>query len=122
MQTIINTPKEPETLIPKNVQTPVSVSWGLFFIFLIVTIIYYFLSQPELPIYYTVGTKSDQLAPKIFLFLFPFISLIMNLIHFFIFRILQKYSALLLKLFVGTTITLQVLLGFALLRIIFITM
>ncbi len=121
MQTVINTQKETLVIIPKNVQAPITASWILFFLFLVVTIIYYFLAQPELPIFYTVATRQDQLAPKLFLFIFPAVSLSMNIIHFFILRALQKYSAILLKLFVGTTIGLQILLGFALLRILLIT-
>lgn len=108
--------------ITKTVQAPTSVSWILFFLFLVTTIIYYFLAQPELPLFYTVATKQDQLAPKLFLFIFPAVSLSMNVLHFFIFRALQRYSAILLKLFVGTTIGLQILLGFALFRIILITL
>lgn len=122
MQTISNSLKEHDTVIPKSVQAPITASWILFFLFLVTTSIYYFLAQPELPLFYTVATKQDQLAPKLFLFIFPAVSLLMNSLHFFILRILQKYSAILLKLFVGTTIGLQILLGFALFRIILITM
>lgn len=121
MQTIINTQKETLTVIPNNVRAPITASWILFFLFLVITIIYYFFSQPELPIFYTVATKQDQLAPKLFLFIFPIVSLSINSIHFFILKILQKYSAILLRLFAGTTIGLQILLGFALLRILLIT-
>ncbi len=121
MQTIISTQKEQNTIIPKEIQTPITVSWILFFLSLVTTIIFYFLAQPELPLFYTVATKQDQLAPKLLLFIFPTVSLFINVLHFFIFRILQKYSAILLKLFVGTTIGLQILLGFALFRIILIT-
>ena len=121
MPTIINIQKDSAKLIPKSVQTPISVSWILSLLFLLVTIIYYFLSQPELPLFYSVATKQEQLAPKILLFLFPTLSFAINIVHFFILKTLQKFSAVLLRLFVGTTVTLQVLLGFALVRIILIT-
>lgn len=121
MQTVISTQKEPVKVIPKSVQTPITASWIMFLLFLLISIIYFFLSQPELPIFYSVATKQDQLAPKMFLFLLPGISLMINIIHFFILKSLQKFSVVLLKLFVGTTITLQVLIGFALIRIILIT-
>ncbi|GIK84000.1 MAG: hypothetical protein BroJett025_06220 [Patescibacteria group bacterium] len=122
MQTTNNTQKEQTTAIPKSVRTPITVSWVLFLVFLLVSIIYYFLAQDELPLFYTVATKQDQLAPKLFLFIFPLVSLLMNIVHFFIFKSLHKFSAILLRLFIGTTIALQILLGFALFRIIFITM
>lgn len=121
MQTIINTHKEKIKVIPKSVRTPITTSWILFLVFLVISIIYFFLSQPEIPFFYTLANKQDQLAPKAFLFLFPAISLIINIVHFFILKSLQKFSAILLKLFAGTTIALQVLLGFALIRIIIIT-
>lgn len=122
MQTINSTEKEISTIIPQTIQGPIKTSWILFLLFLVTTIIYYFLAQPELPLFYTVATKQNQLAPRIFLFLFPAISFFMNILHFFIFKILQRYSTILIKLFVGITIGLQILLGFALFRIILITM
>jgi len=121
MQTIISTQKEPVKIIPKSVQTPITISWILFLLFLVTSIIYFFLSQPEIPLFYTLANMEDQLVSKVLIFLFPAISFIINVIHFLIVKSLQKYSAVLLKLFVGTTITLQVLIGFALFRIIFIT-
>ncbi len=121
MQTVISSQKEPEKIIPQNVKTPFTTTWILFLFFLVTTIIYYFLSQPELPLFYSLATKQDQLAPKVFLFLFPAISLIINILHFFIVKFLQQFSSILLKLFIGTTIALQVLVGFALIRIIVIT-
>lgn len=121
MQAIINSQKNPIHTIPKNVQTPITFSWILTLLFLGVTIIYFFLSQPELPLFYTVADKQDQLAPKAFLFLFPAISFAINIIHFIIVKTLQKFSAVLLRLFVETTIILQILLGSALVRIIWIT-
>jgi len=121
MQTIINTQKTPVKIIPKSVQTPISITWILFLLFLVSTIIYFFLSQPELPMFYSVATRQDQLVPKAFLFLLPGISLIINVVHFFIIKSLQKFSVVLLQLFVWTTIIFQVLIGFALFRIILIT-
>lgn len=111
MQTLTNSKK-----------TALTFSWILSILFVVVTVIYYFLAQNELPLFYTLATKQDQLAPKIWLFIVPGVSLLINFIHFFIVRALQKHSELLLKLFVGTTIGLQVLIGFALFRIILITM
>ena len=121
MQTVINTQRENIRSIPKSVQEPIKITWILFLLFLSTTSIYYFLAQPELPIFYSLASKQDQLAPKMFLFVFPLISFFMNVFHLFIVRVLKKYSVILIKLFVGTTLGLQVLLGFALFRIILIT-
>ena len=121
MQTIINTDKNPITKIPKSVQTPLTASWVIFLLLLAISIIYYFLAQPEIPLLYTVATKNDQLVDKIVIFIFPVISLVMNIVHYIIVRLLKRFSVILLKLFVGTTLGLQVLLVFAFLRIILIT-
>lgn len=121
MQTIINTDKNPITKIPKSVQTPVTISWVIFVVLLGLSIIYYFIAQPQLPLLYTVASKSDQLVDKIFIFIFPALSFVMNIVHYVIARLLKKFSIILLKLFVGTTLGLQVILLFAFLRIILIT-
>jgi len=121
MQTIINTDKNPITKIPKSVQTPVTISWVIFVILIGLSILYYLIAQPQLPMLYTVASKNDQLLDKIFIFIIPALSLVMNIIHYIIARLLKKYSVILLKLFVGTALGLQVILMFAFLRIILIT-
>ena len=121
MQTIINTDKVPLKNIPKSVQGPMRFSWIIFLVILAASIIYYFISQPELPILYSVANKEDQLMEKIYLFVFPISSFVINFIHLIILNMLKKYSSILLKLFVGTTLALQLLLAFAFLRIIIIT-
>lgn len=107
--------------LSKQVKTPITLSWITSVLILGTSIIYFFLAQPELPLFYSVATKQDQLSNKVFLFLFPIVSIVINLLHFFIARVLKRYSVVLLKLFVGTTLGLQLLLGFALVRIILIT-
>jgi hypothetical protein len=122
MQTIINTQQERIKMIPKEVKTPITTSWIIFLLLLTISIIFYFLFQPEIPLFYTLANKENQLVPKVFVFLFPAISFTINILHFFILRSLQKFSTVLLRLFAGTTIALQILLGFALIRIIIITL
>lgn len=107
---------------PQSIKRPLFFSWVLLLFMLIITTIYFFIAQPELPIFYSLGTKQDQLANKIFLFLFPLISFITNLIHLALIKIVKDYSLIMLQLFVGVTVGLQVMLLYALLRIVIITL
>lgn len=106
---------------PQSIKRPLFISWVLLLLMIIVTGIYFFIAQPELPIFYSLATKQDQLASKAFLFLFPLISFITNLIHLTLIKVLKNYSLVMLQLFVGVTVGLQVMLLFALLRIVLIT-
>lgn len=108
-------------LIPNSARTPVFISWTTTIILILLSLIYYFISQPEIPIFYSLARKSEQLSRKEFLFLFPLISLLLNIIHIPIISALKKYSELMLRLFVLTTTTLQFIFLIALVRVIMIT-
>lgn len=108
-------------VIPKINQRLVYFSLSLAMFSLLISIIYFFIAQPELPIFYTLANKSDQLVPKYFIFIFPLISLLITIIHTPIASILYRKSIVILKIFMGTTLLFQVLLALALLRIIIIT-
>ena len=122
MQSLTNQQKEPQEQTPKNIATLVTISWIFFLMITVVTVIYYFMAQPELPLFYTLANKQDQLTAKIFLFLFPIISLTINAIHSLVLKKMHKYSILLLTLFAGTTLVLQALISYSLLRIISVTL
>jgi len=107
--------------IPKVIQKTFMFSWLITIVILLISLIYYFIAQPQLPIFYSLARKSDQLLSKEFLFLFPTISFFMNLSHLFIIIFLKKYSVLMLKLFIATTTTLQIIFLLSLVRIVLIT-
>lgn len=121
MNTQVQTKKTPTFSLPSSIKQPIYISWGVSFLILLLSIIYYFLAQPELPIFYSLARKIDHLAPKEYIFLFALISFTFNFIHLFFINYLKNYSKLLLKLFVGTTFALQIVLIMALLRIVLIT-
>ncbi|NCO12397.1 MAG: hypothetical protein COZ34_02825 [Candidatus Pacebacteria bacterium CG_4_10_14_3_um_filter_34_15] len=108
-------------VVPKSIKKSVLVSWIAMFVIALVSTIYYFIAQPELPIFYSLAQRKDQIVQKEYLFLFPTISLLMNLLHFQIIKVLKKYSSLMLKLFVFTTAFLQIIFLLSLLRIVMIT-
>jgi hypothetical protein len=107
--------------IPSEIRQTIALSWITTLLILITAVVYFFITQPELPIFYSLATSQDQLADKIFLFVFPLLSFGINFLHLFIFKILQQYSSVLLKLYAGTTLGLQVVLLLALVRIVLIT-
>ncbi|MBU0974940.1 hypothetical protein KKD03_04545 [Patescibacteria group bacterium] len=109
------------TASPINLKKPVLISWIAMIAIILVSTIYYFIAQPELPIYYSLAQKNEQIVQKEYLFLFPAISLLMNLLHFQIIKVLKKYSSLMLTLFVYTTAFLQIMFLLSLLRIVMIT-
>jgi len=110
-----------KTSIPKVIKKPIFTAWTISLVILFISVIYYFIAQPQLPIFYSLARKSDQLAQKEFLFLFPLISFVMNFTHLLVIKILKSYSSLMLKLFTFTTTVLQGLFLLSLLRIVVIT-
>ena len=96
------TKSKKSSLVPKSIEKQIYLSWVVALLIVLISVIYYFISQPQLPIFYSLATKSDQLATKEFIFLFPIISVLMNLSHLFVIKVLKNYSALMLKLFVIT--------------------
>ncbi|MCB9813000.1 MAG: hypothetical protein H6772_01205 [Pseudomonadales bacterium] len=109
------------SFVPEIAKKPIYLSWIVALSISLISVIFYFISQPQLPIFYSLATKRDQLAPKEFIFVFPVVSLWMNASHLFVIKILKNYSLLMLKLFAITTAFLQIIFLISLLRIILIT-
>lgn len=106
--------------IPKYLKTPVLFSFLITMLLVLTTLVFFFRVQPQIPIFYSLARTSQHLASKHWLFLFPSISLIINLLHLLIIRLSRSTNKLLLQLFAGTTMVMQLLLGLALLRILII--
>lgn len=60
--------------------------------------------QPVIPIFYTLALPSNQLAPKIWLFLFPIFSWVIVLVHFSLLKLLKTLEISIEKLFAWTTV------------------
>ena len=87
-------------------------------IFVLLTL--YFRLQPQVPLFYSLARPSQHLVHKNWLFVFPAISLAINVVHFSLLGLLRKIDRLLLKLFVWATVGTQLLLGIGLARILLI--
>ena len=106
--------------IPKYLKTPSLLSFLVTTIMLLGTLIFFFRIQPQVPLFYSLARASQHLASKYWLFLFPLLSFVINLIHLIIVKIIKHAEQLLIKLFVWTTFGIQLILGLALLRILVI--
>ncbi len=107
--------------LPKVVQNAVGISIGITVIITICSALYFFFSQPQIPLFYSLTLPSQQLVPNYFIFIIPFLSLSNTFVNTGIYLLLKKYDQLLTTLFTWSSLTIQFLLLFIVLRIIYIT-
>lgn len=107
-------------LLPKFVKTPFLIVYLLTLTSALATLVFYFKAQPQIPIFYSLATPSEHLAPKEWLLIFPALTTIVTLIHVAITRSLTQTDRLLVTLFSWSTVMIQIILTLALLRIIYI--
>jgi len=103
---------------PRFARTPFLISYLISLATMLLVLVFYFRTQPVIPLFYTLPQPAQQLAAKEWLFLFP---LVITLITAFHLSLVQTFSAsnrLLLQLFSWTTILIQVMFGLALVRIV----
>lgn len=103
--------------IPRYLKKPFAISFFITAAILLITSIFFFRIQPQVPLFYSLARTSQHLVSKYWLFLLPALSLIINLIHLMIANLIKQTDKLLMKLFVWTTVGIQFVLGLALLRI-----
>lgn len=84
-------------------------------------IIFFLVAQPELPLFYTLSSSDQVLAPKEYIFLLPGLSFATLILNFSILYWLNKEKDILFNIFSWSTIVIQVLFLTALVRIIAIT-
>lgn len=107
-------------LLPKFVKTPFLLVYLLTLISSLVTLVFYFRAQSEVPIFYTLAEPAQQLAPKEWLFLFPGLSALSTFLHVVITKSIANSDRLLVSLFSWSTVIIQLIFTLALLRIVYI--
>lgn len=107
-------------LLPKFVKTPFLLVYLLTLVSALTTLVYYFRSQPQIPIFYSLPEPTQHLANKEWLFLFPGLSVLSTLIHVAITKSIANSDRLLVILFSWSSVVVQVVLFLALARIIYI--
>lgn len=107
--------------VPNEIKRQLLLSFYLTVAITLAATVYYFISQPELPFFYTLPLPKQALGPKEWLFFFPLISFLITLLHMIIISIYHDLTPLILKLFASMTSVIQVVQLLALIRIILIT-
>jgi hypothetical protein len=87
----------------------------------IISTLYYFFSQPIIPLFYSLARPDQALTSKEWIFLFPAIALLITLLHSILLSLFKDLEKLVLRLFAWTTLVLLSFLLLALIRIIIIT-
>lgn len=107
-------------LLPKFVKTPFLLVYLMTLSSALATLVFYFRSQPEIPIFYSLPEPAQHLAAKEWLFIFPGMSTLSTLIHVAITKSIANHDRLLVALFSWSSVMIQVVLLLALFRIIYI--
>lgn len=106
--------------IPQTVKTPYLIIYLFTLIAGLLTLTFYFRTQPVIPIFYSLAEPAQHLATKEWIFIFPGIMLVISFIHTSLMRFINKSEKLLLKLFAWTTVVVQTVFLLALIRIVYI--
>lgn len=112
---------QPDAQISPFLRVPLFTSFFVSAIIFIVTIVYYLQAQPQLPLFYSLARPSQHLVPKVWLFILPSVSLIINTIHTILVQLFKEYNPVILRLFMWVTVILQLVLLLVFLRIVLIT-
>lgn len=86
----------------------------------LISSIFYFLSQPVIPLMYSLPRPEQALVPKEWIFLFPIVSLTISVLHIFLIGKFKDLDELILKMFAWSTVALQIILSAILIRMIVI--
>lgn len=107
--------------LPKSARNYVTISLLISCLTSVASFVYLPVSQPVLPLFYSLSESSQQLAPKLWLLIFPALVWLLNIIHLILLAVIKEYDEVLLKLFGLFTVLVQLLLLIDLLRIIYLT-
>lgn len=83
----------------------------------VATIVLLTFIQPEIPLFYTLSQPERQLAPKIWLFLFPALSWLITFFHFTLIKTLKDLEQNIQKMFCWTTVVIVIITALLFLRV-----
>ncbi len=101
-------------------RTPVLISFLLSCITILLVLVYYFSLQPVVPLFYSLPQPVDYLADKIWLIIFPIMSVAILFIHLALQNSIHQYEKVIQQLYIWVTVSVQSLLLLALIRILWI--
>ena len=101
-----------------KLETPFKISLIITVILIVLSLIFFQKITPEIPLFYSLADSGSQLVPKGWIFLLPVLSLLINVVHLGLTKIFNQINPFVLKLFIWTTLFLQVILFIVNVRII----
>ncbi len=102
-----------------EVQKPLRFSTTLTAIITLISFIALFIVQPEIPLFYSLPTDK-VLVPKMWLLLFPLLSLIITIGHIAFSWVSRGFQSMVLRLYAWTTVILLGLLLVTLIRLLWL--
>jgi len=106
--------------LPKFAKNSFTISFVISFIVLVSTIVFFIISQPEIPLFYSLPRSDQQLVYKLWIFFIPFLSWFISIVHLLIIKLMPDLKVRAAQLFSYSTVVLQIVLLFVFLRIIII--
>jgi hypothetical protein len=104
--------------LPKYLSRPVMLSLLISCTLALISLTSYLNIQPVIPLLYSLARPSQYLVSKEWIFLFPIFSFLITVTHLLIVKMLSNLETVVLKIFIWVTITLQIFLSIAMIRII----
>lgn len=102
---------------PRFLRTPILVTSLLSCILTLLTLVFVPRLQPTVPLFYTLADVNDFLVPKMWLFVFPALSILITVTHLWLLRVLHSHDRLIVQVFCWQTVIIQSLLLISLIRI-----
>lgn len=108
-------------VVPRTISSPArafKTATGLSLVITLLSIGILPFLQPVIPIFYTLAQPEKQLAPKIWLFLFPILAWLITLVHFSFLKAMKELDGGMQKIFCWTTVGIVGIVGLLLVRVI----
>lgn len=106
--------------LARSVRKILFIVCGLTGVITLLASIFYFIAQPVIPILYSLPRPEQALAPKLWIFVFPVISLVLSIVHIILIGKFKDLDEFILKMFAWVTVFLQLFIAAVLVRIIYI--
>lgn len=93
---------------PNTLKSPLKYSLLLTGIITFLCVSTVFFLQPDIPMFYSMPTASEQLASRYWILLFPALSLTITVLHIILTGLFNKSEEAVLRLFCWLTVVLQI--------------
>jgi len=105
---------------PEFIKVPFLLSYICLLTSYLAVLVFYFRLPPVVPLFYSLAQPAQQLAQKEWIFLFPILLTFLTVGHLSLINLFHDFERLLLQLFSWTTLTMNILVLAAIMRIIVI--